>query len=153
MFDLRAALLDFGAFHRTRGNRICHAIGLPSIAAAVLGALAHVRLPVVDVDAAVVLLALTLLLDLALNVRIAFGVLVFGSALYFAARDLPWWALGALYAGGWIFQLVGHRGFEKNAPAFTQNAKHLFVGPRWLVNRIVRALPDQAPETRADVAE
>lgn len=153
MFDLRGALLDFGAFHQTRGNRVCHAIGLPCIAAAVLGGLAHLRVPFLDVDAAVVLLALTLLLDLALNVRIALGVLLLGTALYLAARGLPWQALAGLFASGWIFQLLGHRAFEKNAPAFLQNARHLFVGPRWLVNRIVRALPDTASASRDDPAQ
>lgn len=149
---MQKALLDFSAFHKDRRNRLCHAIGLPAIAASVLGALAHVVLPAgalpapldaLSLDAAMVLLALTLLLDLMLNVRIALGVLVLGTLLYLAARELPWWALGLLYALGWTLQLVGHRVFEKNAPAFTQNAIHLFVGPRWLVNRLVRALPSE----------
>lgn len=158
--DLGAALLDFGAFHTTRGNRVCHALGLPAISAAVLGALAHVpllALPLpsalgaeataqVEIDVALALLAVTLALDLVLNVRIALGVCALGLVLWAGARLAPWSALGALFALGWVLQLVGHRVFERNAPAFTKNVVHLFVGPRWLVNRIVRALPDRPAE-------
>ncbi len=143
MLNLRRLLVDFAGHHQVRGNRVCHAIGLPAIAAASLGALAHVRVPGTVVDGGMILLALTLVLDLCLNVRIAIGVFVLGSLLYLAARPLPLWALAALFAVGWIFQLVGHRVFEKRAPASVANTIHLFVGPRWLVNRLVRALPEQ----------
>ena len=123
-FDLQRALVDFGSAHTVRANRVCHAVGLPAIAGAVLGALAHLQFAVGDhtIDAALVVLAGTFVLDAVLNVRIAVGVAVAGAVLYLAARPLPWAALGALYAAGWALQLVGHRVFESNAPAFTQNA-------------------------------
>ena len=155
MFDLQRALADFGAAHTVRANRICHVVGLPAIAAAVLGALAHLRFVVADqpLDAAMLLLVCTFLLDAVLNVRIAVGVALAGAALYFAARPLPWAALGLLYALGWTLQLAGHRVFERNAPAFTQNALHLFVGPRWLINRVVRAIPELPAPSTGDHAQ
>lgn len=140
--DLGAALVDFAAHHQARANRLCHFVGIPAIAAAALGAVAHLRVPVLDVDGGLVLLALTLVLDLALNVRLAVGVFVLGLLLYAGARRLPGEALGVLFAVGWTCQLVGHRVFEKNAPAFVDNLVHLFVGPRWIVNRLLRVLPD-----------
>ncbi len=146
MLDLSRALVDFSSHHRARGNRVCHAFGLPAIAAAVLGALAHVPIPGTPLDAGILLLVATLLLDVFLNVRIAFGVFVLGGLLYVAARPLPPWALALLFAVGWVLQLVGHRVYEKRAPAFVTNAVHLFVGPRWLVNKLVRALPEQDDE-------
>lgn len=145
MLDLGAALIDFAAYHRTRGNRVCHYLGLPAIAAAALGALAQVELMGSGVDLGMVLLVVTLLFDLWLNGRIAVAVFLLGAALYAATAALPWAALGGLFAFGWVCQLVGHRVFERNAPAFTDNARHLLVGPRWLANRLVRALPDEPP--------
>lgn len=143
MLDLGKAIVDFDTYHRTRGNRLCHLVGVPAIAAAALGALAKLEVPVVGLDAGVLLLAATLLLDLFLNVRIALGVLVLGAALYAGARSLSFEVLAVLFAVGWFFQLVGHRVFERNAPAFVDNVVHLFVGPRWIVNRVVRALPER----------
>lgn len=145
MFQLGPALVDFSRHHQNRWNRALHAVGLPAIAGAVLGLLARVPIPGTPLDAGLVLLGLTLVLDLALNVRIALGVAVAGTLLWAVTRHLPLEALGGLFAVGWIFQLVGHRLCEKNAPAFTDNARHLFVGPRWLINRLVRALPEVDP--------
>jgi uncharacterized membrane protein YGL010W len=161
VIDLRAAIADFSEHHRSRANRVCHYLGLPAIAAAVLGGLARLELPLPlapgrPVDGALVLLVLTFLFDLTLNVRIALGVLAFGGGLYVFARPLGLEVLGALFVMGWTLQLVGHRVFEGNAPAFTKNLFQLVIGPRWLVNRVFRIVPDEgashSPLTKNDVA-
>jgi len=48
------------------------------------------------------------------------------------------WAL-ALFAGGWIFQFVGHA-IEGNQPAFFKNPVYLLVGPLWLLRRAVSSV-------------
>jgi uncharacterized membrane protein YGL010W len=148
VFELGPAIVDFATYHRSRANRVLHYVGLPAIAGAVLGALSYLTIPGTPVDAAVILLGATLVLDLVLNARIAVGVFVLGGALYALARMLPLPVLAGIYVVGWACQLVGHRAFEKNSPAFTKNLVHLFVGPRFIVNRIVRALPE-APSPHA----
>lgn len=148
MIDLRARILEFAAWHRHPGNRACHAFGIPAVTLATLGALSRVELPltlpVVGVlDLALVLLAGTWLFDLAVGWRLAPLVLAGGLASWWIARPLPAWALGLVFLAGWTAQLVGHRVFEGNAPAFTTNLVHLIVGPRWLVNRVLRVYPER----------
>jgi uncharacterized membrane protein YGL010W len=47
-------------------------------------------------------------------------------------------AAAALFAVGWIFQLVGHAVYEKNRPAFARNLRHLLVGPLWIARKVSR---------------
>jgi len=136
--DLRAAIADFERWHQDPRNRRCHDLGIPLITLAALGLLA--RAPI---DLGLALLATSFALDLWLEKRLALAVLAVGLALWAAGRALPAWGLGASFALGWVLQLLGHRAFEKNAPAFTTNLAHLAVGPRWLVNRWFRVLGDR----------
>lgn len=138
MLDQEALFDAFSAWHTDRRNRLCHDVGLPLISFAVLGALAKV--PLGPLDLGLVLLLGTLAFDLVLWRRQALGVFGMGVALWWVGRALPLPALGAAFALGWVFQLVGHRVFERNAPAFVTNLVHLVVGPRWLVRRWGRAL-------------
>jgi uncharacterized membrane protein YGL010W len=39
---------------------------------------------------------------------------------------------GGLFVGGWALQLIGHRVFEKNKPAFLADPYYLLVGPVWV---------------------
>src|SRR5215469_15568456 len=39
---------------------------------------------------------------------------------------------GGLFAGGWALQIIGHRVFEKNKPAFFSAPYYLPVGPVWV---------------------
>jgi uncharacterized membrane protein YGL010W len=39
---------------------------------------------------------------------------------------------GGLFVGGWALQLVGHKVFEKNKPAFLSDPYYLLVGPVWV---------------------
>src|ERR1700722_15422336 len=39
---------------------------------------------------------------------------------------------GGLFVGGWALQLLGHKGFEKNKPAFLSDPYYLLVGPVWV---------------------
>ena len=65
--------------------------------------------------------------------------------LFIAALVVPGlWPLPlALFVIGWIFQFVGHLGYEKKSPAFLKNAGHLLVGPLWVLEAAMgrRELP------------
>ena len=143
--DLKNAIREFDQYHQSPENRLCHYVGLPSIAMAVLGSLAYIKWDIyllsaweVTLDLGLVLLAITLVYDITVNWRIALGVLVAGIVIYLIGSVLPLTTLAILFIMGWLFQLTGHRRYEKNNPAFMVNLKHFYVGPRWLVNRVMR---------------
>lgn len=145
--DFPRLLVEFARWHRDPRNVACHFLGIPGVTLPVLGLLARVQLGVElpllgPLDLALVLLAGTFVFDLLLAWQLAPGVLGVGLVLWWIARPLPTWALGLVFAAGWTFQLVGHRVLERNAPAFTDNLVHLVVGPRWLVNRVLRVFPE-----------
>lgn len=143
---LSARLKEFETWHTHARNRACHDLGIPLVTLAALGALARVPLGLTLVwvgtlDLGLVLLVLTFLFDLWLQWRLAPAVLLVGTALWWVGSQLPAAGLVGAFVLGWFFQLLGHRVFEGNRPAFTDNLVHLAVGPRWLVNRWFRILP------------
>ena len=56
------------------------------------------------------------------------------------------WALGC-FAGGWVFQFIGHA-IEGNRPAFFGNPLYLLVGPLWLLRYAAAALGFLSAERR-----
>jgi uncharacterized membrane protein YGL010W len=50
------------------------------------------------------------------------------------------WKLGlALFVGGWVLLLLGHR-IEGNKPAFFQGPIYFLVGPIWVAKEMIDAL-------------
>jgi uncharacterized membrane protein YGL010W len=50
------------------------------------------------------------------------------------------WKLGlALFVGGWVLLLLGHR-IEGNKPAFFQGPIYFLVGPIWVAKELIDAL-------------
>ena len=50
------------------------------------------------------------------------------------------WKLGlALFVGGWVMLLLGHR-IEGNKPAFFQGPVYFLVGPVWVAKEVFDAL-------------
>ncbi len=96
---------DYDGYHRNPFNKTCHFIGIPLIVGSLLG--------------------LALRWDFVTVGRVGLvGTL---------GRTLPpAWAAGA-FVLGWIFQFVGHLGYEKKSPAFLKNAGHLLIGPLWVL--------------------
>jgi uncharacterized membrane protein YGL010W len=125
---LDGLLEEYGACHRSRGNLLCHAVGITSIVFGILSML-H-ALPVSGLwTASEVLVALAVVVYVALDPLL-------GAA---AARAVGDWRVGAAaFAVGWIFQGIGHAVFEKNSPAFLRNLVHLLVGPAYLVHEALR---------------
>lgn len=133
-------LAEYGSHHRTRGNLVCHAFGITLIVFGVLALFGLVGTPPAGSTAAEWLIAASFAFYLALNVPLAFAILVPFIALDLIARAVSDWRIGlAAFAAGWIFQAVGHARFERNRPAFFRNLVHLMVGPIYLVNEVVKA--------------
>jgi uncharacterized membrane protein YGL010W len=129
-------LADYGSYHRTRGNVVCHSLGITLI---VFGTLSMLRVVRIDgFTGAEVLLAAAFVFYLALDVPLALAVTGAALLLDLAARASGNWRIGAAaFVVGWIFQGIGHARYEKNSPAFFKNLVHLLVGPMFLTNELL----------------
>lgn len=144
---LRSHFDDYAAFHRTAGNKACHAFGIPIIVLASLSLLAQVRLFTIPlgegvggaftVTLAEALIALFVAYYLTLDVALAAWMLAAYAVLNVAGRFIPPPAALGLFVFGWILQGVGHWVYEKNSPAFFRNFVHLAVGQLWILAKAV----------------
>ncbi len=135
---MRARLDEYGELHRTRGNEVCHFIGIPLItfgAASMLGAVPLLALEGVQVTLAdaVLLGIVAFYVSRARLLGLVTALIV--SAIVLGGERVPWVYGIALFLVGWAFQFFGHAKYEKRSPAFLQNLVHLLVGPAWLVER------------------
>jgi uncharacterized membrane protein YGL010W len=145
MNRLDALLADYASSHRTRGNLVCHALGITLILYGALALLLEARLPVAPWTASEVLIAALVLFDLRLNVPLALTMLAEMVLFDLLARAVADWRVGAAaFLLGWVCQAVGHSGFEKNRPAFFRNLVHLLIGPLFLWNELLRIRPAPA---------
>jgi uncharacterized membrane protein YGL010W len=144
--NARAARLfsDYASAHTTAGNRACHMAGIPMIVFSIV--LALTRIPIGERwSAAEIAIAGVALFTVSLDAAPAALLFAFlaGSDLIgraIASWGSPGFALGiaaALFAAGWIFQLVGHAVYEKNRPAFLRNLSHLLIGPLWIARKLI----------------
>ena len=146
MSRLDALLSDYGAYHRTRGNLVCHAIGITLIVYGTVALLREIPLPVEPWTAAEVLIAGAGVVYFSWNAALAATMIAETVLFDLLARAIDDWgiALGA-FVLGWIFQAIGHSRFEKNRPAFFKNLTHLLVGPVFLWNELLRVRPVARP--------
>ncbi|MCI0416117.1 DUF962 domain-containing protein, partial [bacterium] len=134
-------LSDYAFYHQTRGNKVCHFIGIPLIMFSLMALLRPLTL-LGSITAAELLILLTFAYYMTLDFRLAIGMLVVSVALDAAA-----WKLADLRIGlialivGWVFQGIGHAVYEKRSPAFTRNLVHLLIGPVFLLNELLRVRP------------
>lgn len=146
--DLKQAIEEFSQYHRSFKNQLCHFIGIPIITISVLGCLAKINWNIVlfghwntQLDLGLCLLVFTFIFDIRFNRRIAIGILAAGIVTYLIGSSLSLFILLIIFLIGWAFQLIGHIYYEKNSPAFMTNLKHFYIGPRWLVNQLIRVYP------------
>ncbi len=145
MKPIDGLLADYATHHTARGNVACHFVGIPLIMFGIFSMLQTV--PVRHVGAAVWTLAELLIFlatgfYLALDVRLAFGMLAASLVLDFFALKVGDWRVGlSAFAVGWVFQAIGHAVYEKKSPALSKNLLHLLVGPVFLVNELLHVRP------------
>jgi uncharacterized membrane protein YGL010W len=141
-------MASYAAYHRDPRTRLTHFVGVPAIVLAVLVLLALARVPIgsAEVSLAVVLVAVMLGWYLTLDLAVGLALVVLTAPLLWAAelvarQSLPV-GLGvflALFVGGWVVQLVGHR-IEGNRPALLDNLSHTLVAPAFLAAELLFAL-------------
>lgn len=146
MSRLDTLLSGYAAHHRTRGNLICHAIGVTLILYGVVAFLREIPLLVAPWTAAEVGIVAVVLFYLRLNAALALTMLAELVLFDLLSRAVDDWRIGAgAFLAGWIFQAVGHARFEKNKPAFFASLIHLLVGPIFLWNELLRVRPTFPP--------
>jgi uncharacterized membrane protein YGL010W len=136
---------EYRAYHLTRGNVICHYIGIPLIVASTFGLLAMVtfgneafRPLVVRPDLGWIAFAFVLGFYLWLDWKIAMPFSLVMAGLYLIGRSLSVEILIAMQFIGWVNQYVGHLKYEKKKPAFLTNFSHLLIGPLWIFAKAIR---------------
>lgn len=127
--DFEALAADYARYHRTRGNRLCHLVGIPLIVFCIVR---WTQPPGSFFPLAAVVLPLYVLWNPRLGLLMAAIIFLMAAAAYGAGLKLT----AALFAVGWFFQLLGHKAFEKKSPAFTRNLLHLLVGPLWILREL-----------------
>ena len=136
MSRIDVLLEDYGSYHRTRGNLVCHAFGITLILYGTIALLLLIPLGA-RWTAAEAVIAVSFLFYLSLSAPLALAMLVETVALDAAARAIGDWRVGlAAFVVGWIFQGIGHARYEKKSPAFLKNLVHLMVGPIFLWNEL-----------------
>ena len=145
MKTLDQQMAVYAAYHRNRWNRLTHFIGVPAIIFAILIPMSWVSLGE-DLSLAHLFLGAVLAYYFLLDVSLALATAVAVGALFLAAKLAAgtgiasgWMWFGAFFAGGWIFQLVGHV-FEGRRPALADNLFQIFIAPIFLVAEAFFAL-------------
>lgn len=137
---------DYAAYHKTRGNKACHFVGIPLIVVSLFGLLDHLA----HFYPALILWLAAGVFYLKLHLRLGIAMLLATGALYVLGTLLPSSILWTIFVLGWVFQLVGHYRYERKSPAFLNNLTHILVGPAFILNCLVRVYrSDAAPESRS----
>lgn len=123
-FDYTELSADYAAYHRTRGNQVCHAFGIPLIGYAIV-AWSRVGTPFPIV-------ALLLPVYFLWDARVGMLMTSFIAVSALIAARVPGWTSAAAFLIGWAFQFYGHAVYEKKSPAFAKNLTHLLIGPAWV---------------------
>ena len=114
MKSLDEQMSVYAAYHRNRWNRRTHFIGVPAIIFAILVPMSWVPIAA-GVTLAHLFVAAVLVYYFRLDVALALATTIAAGALLYAAQLAAaggvvsgWVWFGVFFAGGWVFQLVGH---------------------------------------------
>lgn len=150
MRPIDAWLNEYGESHQNPTNKLVHWICVPSIFFSIVGLLYSVKLPLpitdtLQLNLAMVILALVMLYYLRLSVTLAIGLLFFTGACLFLAQQIEnqgltlWQVSVAIFVIAWIGQFWGHK-VEGKKPSFFKDVQFLMIGPAWLMHFIYKKL-------------
>jgi uncharacterized membrane protein YGL010W len=152
MQTVDALFADYASYHQTRGNKLFHRLGIPLIMLSAIGMLTHITLfdvATVQLDAAMVLIALSSAYYFVMEWRLGIAMIAVSIVFYFVGAAIPLWLNLALFVLGWIFQFIGHKVYEHKNPAFFRNFLHLLIGPLWILNDIIPVVKSGAQNRAA----
>ncbi|MDX1518490.1 MAG: Mpo1-like protein [Gammaproteobacteria bacterium] len=141
---------EYGESHRHPVNKLVHWICVPLIVFSLLGLIWSLPLPeyragVITLNLCVLFMLASLVYYLVLSWRLAIGMLVCVTLVYFLLFWLdsnvnrPWLIYIAVFVVAWIGQFAGHE-IEGKRPAFFRDIQFLLIGPLWLLSAVYRKL-------------
>jgi hypothetical protein len=129
---------DYEQYHRTRGNKLTHLVGIPGVLFSLVGLLSHVQLWTLSTDSlfpldlGIILALIGSLFALKVDFKLGIPFMLYAYLNYLLARHLPLNILILIQVLAWVLQLVGHFVYEKKSPAFLTSLEHIFIGPMWI---------------------
>ncbi len=136
----------YSSYHRDPRNKLTHFIGVPSIAFALM--LAMALLPLGSFDGLNITLATLfyvsvslywIMLDRPIGIVTALVHLPLYLIAAWLAETRPagdvWILFAIFFFGGWVFQLLGHV-FEGRKPALADNLLQIFIAPSFLTAEV-----------------
>lgn len=143
----RRRLASYAEHHRDERNSATHYVGIPMIFLAVLIPLAFwsVSIGIFEISIGSLLLTFAaigwIFLDAGVGLAMLAMIVPLAAGAEWIARSSSTahalWIAAGLFVAGWIFQLVGHSVFEKRKPAFFDDLAQLFIGPMFIVAKIL----------------
>lgn len=130
---------SYAAHHKNERNQLLHDFGIPALTLAVLAFLSWIPVSLrflgveaFKIDAALIVMLLSLIWFLFLDWKVAIPFALCLLGFYLMARGLPVLSVYILFILGFFLQATGHLYYEKNRPAFFNQAVQLLIGPLWL---------------------
>lgn len=150
MRTIQSWLDEYGESHQNPTNKTVHWICVPSIFFSVVGLLYGVKLPValtptLQLNLAMVVLAVTTVYYFMLSKPLAIGLLLFATACLYLCQVIEtagltlWQVSIAVFVIAWIGQFWGHK-VEGKKPSFFKDLQFLMIGPAWLMHFIYKKL-------------
>jgi uncharacterized membrane protein YGL010W len=134
---------DYEQYHRTRGNKLTHLVGVPLVLFSLLGLLSQVVLwtpgaeSLLRLDLGLILLLGGVLFSIKVDTKLAIPFTLYVILNYLLARHLSLPVLAGIQVVAWIIQFWGHYVYEKKSPAFFTSLEHLFIGPLWIFSWVI----------------
>ena len=143
-------LSEYGESHQNPTNKLVHWICVPAIFFSIVGLLYGIKLgfPItagIELNVAIVALALVFLYYLRLSPTLAVGMLAFSVVCLFLAQQIErsglvlWQVCIGVFVVAWIGQFWGHK-VEGKKPSFLKDLQFLMIGPAWLMSFIYAKL-------------
>lgn len=137
-------LSEYGESHQNPTNKLVHWICVPAIFFSIVGIFYGIKLgvdvmPGLELNVAMVLLALAVLYYLRLSPALSVGMLLFSALCLFLAQQIEatglvlWQVCVAIFVLAWIGQFWGHK-VEGKKPSFFKDLQFLLIGPAWLMS-------------------
>lgn len=150
MKTIQEWLSEYGESHKNETNKAIHWICVPSIFFSLVGLAYCLKLPItisgVQLNIAMILMALVVIYYASLSRTIWIGMLLFGIVcLYICYRVerynlVPLWMFCVIvFVAAWIGQFYGHK-VEGKKPSFLKDIQFLMIGPAWLMSFIYKRL-------------
>ena len=144
-------LSEYGESHTNETNKLIHWICVPAIFFSITGLLYCIKLPLfiadnLQLNVAMIVLALTTIYYLSLSIKIGIGMLLFGFICLGVCYIIEvfhtfqlWLFCIIIFILAWIGQFYGHK-VEGKKPSFFKDLQFLLIGPMWLISFVYKKI-------------